>query len=56
MAEPENPTNTDPEDAKAEEPKPSTPAAESAQTEKPAVSQAEAPPKTSGAKKAPKQK
>ena len=56
MAEPENPTNTDPEDAKAEEPKPSTPAAESPQTDKPAVSQAEAPPKTSGAKKAPKQK
>ena len=56
MAEPENPTNTDPEDAKAEEPKPSTPAADSPQTEKPAVSQAEAPPKTSGAKKAPKQK
>ena len=56
MAEPENPTNTDPEDAKAEEPKPSTPAAESPQAEKPAVSQAEAPPKTSGTKKAPKQK
>jgi len=56
MAEPENPTNTDPEDAKAEEPKASTPAAESPQTKEPAVSQAEAPPKTSGAKKAPKQK
>ena len=56
MAEPENPTNTDPEDVKAEEPKPPTPAADSPQTEKPAVSQAEAPPKTSGAKKAPKQK
>ena len=56
MAEPENPTNTEPEDAKAEEPKPSTPAAESPQTEKPAVSKAETPPKPSGAKKAPKQK
>ena len=56
MAEPENPTNTDPEDAKAEEPKPSTPAAESPQTEMPDVPKAEAPPKTSGAKKAPKQK
>ena len=56
MAEPENPTNTDPEDAKAKEPKPSTPAAESDQIEKPVVSKAEGPPKPSGGKRAPKQK
>src|SRR4051812_28163478 len=56
MAEPESPTNTDAEDAKAKEPTPSTPATESPETEKPAVAKADASPKPSGAKKAPKQK
>jgi len=56
MAEPENSTNTDSEEAKPQELTPSTPAAESPQPEKPAVAKGDAAAKPPVAKKAPKQK
>jgi small subunit ribosomal protein S11 len=56
MADPENPTNSSPEEPKAKEPAPTAPPAGPREGEKPAASKADAPPKVIGAKKSAKQK